>query len=158
MGMFNIDEKADKAIDYEYRGIVFKVKVIPDISGWHKSLSEILVKNDIGEKELGEEENKERAEMFAGIAMVGNMVVGCDIESMPDDNGVDQSFNFDDPIDHEVYETMGEALLGSNPVLQNQLYNYCLKLAKTPPDYEVRALGKSLKLLDSGDSETKKEI
>ncbi len=138
MSIYNLDAKADKTIDHEYRGIKFYVKAVPDMKGFQKALTENVTKFKGAEDEL----DQETAERCAGMAMVDTMVVGFDSFEIESDEGK-QTIEWDGVIEHEFYTTQGEALISDSPVLQDYLYQYCMRLSRTPPDYEVKALGKS---------------
>lgn len=158
MSILNLDSAFDKSVEYKHRGLTFHIQAVPDLQEYNRAVVENLTKHKMDVKDLNSGDvNQEKTTAVAGMSMAGTLIKGFDAFKVPDEDGKDVVINFDDPVKHDYYSTRGEELLGENPVLQDHLYRYCVSLSSTPPDYEVRALGKSSTPSDSGDSETTKE-
>lgn len=150
----------ERTVEFKYRGLVFLLSAVPDLRYWRKVLQEQIVASGGDPKLLEKSPEEGGADVdtvtrWLGRAMGATFVKG--VFTRDEDgniqpfvvNGV--PFNFNAPSELDYFSTQGEELIGHNPVMQDALWNEASRLAKTPPDYEVSALKKSLAALDSGD-------
>ena len=148
---FEANEK-EATVEFDYRGLVFIMLKHPDIRAWRKVLFEQIAEAGEDSDLMSKSPEEGGADVDTVTRWLGRAMASTFIKDVKDRNEdgeliplviEGEEFDFNAESDLDYFDTQGEELIGSNPVMQNKLYIEAERLEKNPANYEIKALGKS---------------